>query len=510
MSVPAREYHERTKHTPASVRDGHRLDFSNQPRPTKQYVDLPTRPLADRIRPPQVPLLSAIATTGADGARSDPPDRETVTQLCYFAAGITRQVQRRGGVKHFRAAACTGALYHVDLYLVCGDLPGLPAGVYHFEPTTLSLDVLRQGDFRSVLAAATHYRGVADAPLSVVTTSTWWRNAWKYRDRTYRHAFWDSGTTLANLLATAHALDFRAEAVLGFADEPVAELLGVDTDREAPLEIVPVGSDDPVPGADRNHPPDVPPIDPETEPLSATEPEFPLIQDAYAASSLPDGETATAWRSPPVERVGRADPGDGERISLDPVGPDTMAKTPLDVTVRRRGSAREYDREPISFRKLSTVLDRGVRGTPLDVRAPDAPPLALGDAYLAVHAVDGLESGLYHYLPERGELERLASGDFRRETGHAALDQALAADAAAVLFVLADLDAVVDHLGDRGYRAAQFEASLTAGRCWLGAYAHRDLGATGLTFYDDVVTDLFAPRSADQTPMFCWTVGKPA
>lgn len=69
---------------------------------------------------------------------------------------------------------------------------------------------------------------------------------------------------------------------------------------------------------------------------------------------------------------------------------------------------------------------------------------------------------------------------------------------------------MTDVLGDRGYRVAQLEAALTAGRLYLTTYAHRDLGGTGLTFFDDMVTDFFAPRAAEQTPMFLYTLGRPA
>ncbi|RKD93576.1 SagB/ThcOx family dehydrogenase [Halopiger aswanensis] len=523
MPTDALEYHERTKHSPRSVREGASgLNFDNKPRPYKAYIDLPTKPLADRIRPPQQPALSAIAESTPDG---DPvrekPTLETVTALCYYAAGITKAIERRGRTHLFRAAATTGALYHVDLYVVCGDLEdrgddatrvesGLAAGVYHFDPRTLSLDVLREGDYRGVLAAATEHDAVADAPLSIVATSTWWRNAWKYEERTFRHAFWDSGTTLANLLAVAHALDYRAEVVTGFADEPVADLLGVDPEREAPLEIVPIGSGSSA-GDPSDETPDLEPIDPDTEPLSPTEREFALIHEAWRAGTLEDGASAERWRSVRSDGpIGRRDPGNGERIALEPVDSETASSRPLHRTIRRRGSCREYARESISFRKLSTVLDRAVRGVPMDVRPADAPPLSFVDPYLLVTAVDGLEPGTYHYHPAAGELERLRSGEFRREASHLALDQRLGGDAAVCLYFLTDLEAITDAIGDRGYRVAQLEASLTAGRLYLATYAHRDLGGTGLTFYDDVVTDFFAPRAAGQTPLFLYTMGHPA
>ncbi|NUB89940.1 SagB/ThcOx family dehydrogenase [Haloterrigena sp. SYSU A121-1] len=532
MPTGALEYHERTKHSPRSVREGSTgLNFDNKPRPYKAYVDLPSIPLAERIRPPQQPALSAIAepTPDGDSRRGRDPDRETVTTLCYYAAGITKAIELRNRTKLFRAAATTGALYHVDLYVVCGDLEGpgdgssgdldldLEAGVYHFDPSTCSLDVLREGDHRRVLAAASEYDAVAEAPLSIVATSTWWRNAWKYEARTVRHAFWDSGTTLANLLAVAHALDYRAEVVAGFADRPVADLLGVDPEREAPLEIVPIGADAPVPSSAAA---DIDPIDPATEPLSPNEREFPLIHEAWQAGTLEDGAAAASWRArgPTGNRtIGTRDPGDGERVPLEPVDPETASSRPLHRTIRRRGSCREYEREPISFRQLSTVLDRAVRGVPMDVRGGGErsetgadPPLSFVDPYLIVNGVDGLESGSYHYRPDAGELERLQSGAFRREASHLALDQRLGGEAAVCVYFLTDLDELVDALGDRGYRAAQLEAALTAGRLYLGTYAHRTLGGTGLTFYDDVVTDFFAPRAAGQTPMFLYTIGRPA
>ncbi|WP_226482031.1 SagB/ThcOx family dehydrogenase [Natrinema amylolyticum] len=541
MPTGAIDYHERTKHSPKSVREGgHGLDFDNKPRPYKEYTDLPARPLAERIRPPRQPALSAIAESTPDGdsRRARRPDLETVTTLCYYTAGITKEIDRRGRSLLFRAAATTGALYHVDLYVVCGDLEGgtdersgssaasdLAAGVYHFDPRTLSLDVLREGGYRGVLASASGDAGVADAPLSIVATSTWWRNAWKYGDRTFRHAFWDSGTHLANLLAVAHALDYRAEVVTGFADRPVADLLGVEPEREAPLEIVPIGAGDTVPESGSD-PADFESIDPETEPLSPNERQFPLIYEAWRAGTLESGAAADSWRAGrPSGTIGTREPGDGERIALEPVDAETASSRPLHRTIRRRGSCREYERESVSFRKLSTVLDRAVRGVPMDVRresaetraggeraerSEDDPSLSFVDPYLIVNGVEGLESGTYHYHPAAGDLERLRTGEYRSEAGHLALDQRLAADAAVCVYFLTDLAELVDAFGDRGYRAAQLEASLTAGRLYLGTYAHRALGGTGLTFYDDVVADFFAPRAGGQTPLFLYTLGRPA
>jgi SagB-type dehydrogenase family enzyme len=510
--VPAIDYHERTKHTPQRVRGGSGLDFDNKPRPYKAYEDLPRVPLDDAIPEPSMPALRAVATPPANDAPD--VDREALAGLCYYAAGITKTIRRRGRDHHFRAAACTGALYHVDLYPVCGDLGDLDAGVYHYDPRTDSLELLREGDYRGVLADASRDRSVERAPVTFVATSTWWRNAWKYGARTYRHAFWDSGTVLANLLATARALDLPAGAVLGFADEPVATLLGVDPEWEAPLELVPVGARSPAPET-----PDattVGPIDPPTEPLDSDPEEHPLIYRAWRESALPDGPTAETWREGGERPVDGRGPGGGERVELDPVGPETASNRPLPSTVRRRGSCREYERDTLSFRKVSTVLDRATRGVPIDARERgadgdgDAAALQFVDCYCVVNGVDGVERGAYQYHPDAGELELLHAGEYRREAGRLALGQQLGADAAVCVYFVADLEAVTGALGDRGYRAAQLEAALTAGRLYLATYAHRDLGGTGLTFFDDAVTEFFEPRATGQTPMFLYTLGRPA
>lgn len=504
MPVSADEYHERTKHTPASVRGGTGLDFDNKPIPYKIYEDLSTVSLPEEVSLPSASALSVLLE-GGDASPKIRLDLDTLASLCYFANGITKTLEMGGHEHPFRAAACTGALYHIDLYPVCGDLPGLEAGVYHFDPRSMALDVLREGDHRGVLAEATGgEEHVASAPLSFVLTSTWWRNAWKYGARTYRHAFWDSGTILANLLAAANSFELPASVVTGFADQPVAELLGVDPDHEVPLELVPIGT-----GVSFSEPPPVQTIDPDTRPLSSHEIEYDLIQSAYASSSFDDGAAARQWRlDRPEGPLGTRKRGQGETIELEGSDQAVLPQTSLERTIRRRGSCREYTREPIDVSTASTLLDRSVEPVPLDVSVDDG--LTFNDVYLLATGVDGIPTGTYQYHPDAGILETLGRGDIRGDAGHLALGQRLGADAGLSVYFLADLEAVTDRLGDRGYRAAQLEAAMIAGRLYLAAYAHDDLGATGLTFYDDLVTEFLSPRAAGQTPMFLWTMGRPA
>ena len=118
-------------------------------------------------------------------------------------------------------------------------MPDLPAGVYHFSPGDFALRRLRAGDFRGALAVAAADDRIAAGPATVIATAIYWRNTWKYQARGYRHLFWDSGSLLANLLASATALDVAARLVTGFVEREVNGLLGVDAEKEGALVLAP-------------------------------------------------------------------------------------------------------------------------------------------------------------------------------------------------------------------------------------------------------------------------------
>ena len=101
--------------------------------------------------------------------------------LLFFSAGVTRRARMVGGRPIFlRAAASAGALYPTEVYVVCGDLPGLPAGVYHFNPVEFALRRLRAGDHRPFLAGAAADGGIGGAPVTLVLSGIPWRTTWKY------------------------------------------------------------------------------------------------------------------------------------------------------------------------------------------------------------------------------------------------------------------------------------------------------------------------------------------
>ena len=197
-------------------------------------------------------------------------------------------------------------------------------------------------------------------------------------------------------------------------------------------------------------------------------------------------------------------PDAGPRLPLDSEGHAGTPCADLATTILGRGSARRFSREPISYRSLSAILDSAVGTAQADFLGPGEEGL-LG-AYLIVNAVDGVPPGAYHLSREDRTLELLVGGDFREEAGNLCFEQALGADASAVVFLMVDLERLVGRFGNRGYRAAQMEAGVLGGRIYLAA-GSLGLGATGLTFYDDDVTGFFSPHGAGKSTMFVVSLG---
>jgi SagB-type dehydrogenase family enzyme len=494
MADTARHFHAATTHTPHSVRSsGHGLDWDNKPFPFKVYIEAPSIALPREIDALSTPTL--LAVSGAGGAPAARLTLGDLTALLYYTAGVTKKRSYPGGGEVlFRAAASTGALYQTEVYVVAGDVDGLAAGLYHFSPGDFVLRRLREGDVRSAVAEAAAADTLARRACTLVLTAIYWRNTWKYQARGYRHLFWDSGTMLANALAVASALGLAPRLVTGFVDADVNHLLGLDVTYEAALELLAVGPE----GAVAPPSGSLEPIAHPSMPLSREQVDYPLLREALTASSLSSADAVRAWRATPGPAASEA-PRDLVSLPL----PEPMGGRTLGETIQRRGSTRTFAHDALTLDEFGAALWAASRPIPHDV------PGGLVDLYLVINAVEGLAPGAYRYARSAHGLEALAVGDFRRQSAFLTLEQPLGGDAAAVIYFLAPLDAVLAAYGDRGYRLVNLEAGLAGGRAYLAAYA-RGFGASGLTFYDAEVVRFFSPRAAGADAIFVTALGRSA
>src|SRR5207249_2171160 len=118
----------------------------NAPRKFKNYLGTTLSPLP-------APATTGVVAHEAIRRSHERPaggklDLEALASLLFFSAGVHAVKRRSWGDQEVRTYAAAGALYPDELYVVTGDLVGLPAGVHHYHPLEHALTPLRTGDVR--------------------------------------------------------------------------------------------------------------------------------------------------------------------------------------------------------------------------------------------------------------------------------------------------------------------------------------------------------------------------
>jgi SagB-type dehydrogenase family enzyme len=382
--------------------------------------------------PRELPSTEASAVEVLAGAAAVPErelDLVQLSRLLHLAAGVVRTTTRPYAVWLFRAAGSAGARFPIELYVSVPETTTLPAGVHWYDPS----------DHALVRIAPPPSGGA----VTVVSTGVPWRTGWRYRERGFRHVYWDSGTMLSQLLAAAVSAGIESRIYTRFPDEQVSALVGADGVHEWPVAVVALGG--------------VPPaLEPSgaaaTGEVDADPLEFPLVTEAQRAGDRDDlGEP---WQ-----------PGAPVEVPLSEA-------LPVETAVLTRSSQRRMNASRgLPGDVLRTAFAAATRGIDVPHR-------------VVVNDVDGFEPGVYRWP----ELAR--GGNFREELYRVALDQGLPRDAAFVVIGTAD----VSKLDDREYREAQLAAGLVEGRLHLLAYA-LGASASGMTFLDTEVPGLLGEQA---------------
>jgi SagB-type dehydrogenase family enzyme len=165
---------------------------------------------------------------------------QEVSQLLWAAYGISDTVSWNGFGLH--TAPSAGALYPLELYLVAGNVSGIPAGIYKYHPKRHYLILIKSGDYRSELCdAALKQDMVKSAPAVIVYSAVFSRNTDKYGNRgRERYVCMDLGHSGENIYLQATAMGIGTCAIGAFTDKDVSKVIGMP-DEEEPLYIMPLG-----------------------------------------------------------------------------------------------------------------------------------------------------------------------------------------------------------------------------------------------------------------------------
>jgi SagB-type dehydrogenase family enzyme len=197
--------------------------------------------------------------------------------------------------------------------------------------------------------------------------------------------------------------------------------------------------------------------------------------------------------------------------------------TPPDATLWRmlegRFSCRRYARRAVSLDQLALLLLAGygvlgrTRFGPLEFLERPVPsggglyPLEL---YPLVRNVDGLDAGVYHYVPVTHGLEQVRDVLVPRALQeYLFMGQPLTTDAAVVIVIAAAVDRLLRKYGDRGYRYILFEAGHVAQNLNLAAGA-LGLGSCNLGgFFDLELGGLLELDAEAEVPVYAVALGVP-
>ncbi len=181
----------------------------------------------------------------------------------------------------------------------------------------------------------------------------------------------------------------------------------------------------------------------------------------------------------------------------------------------RRRSVREYGPPPLDLEELGGLLwaAAGVTARQMGFAfrtAPSAGGLFPIEHYVVANSVTGLEPGVYHYAVLDEALEQLRGGDHRLAVAHAALDQAIAAEADAVFVWTAVLERSRWKYGQRFARYIFLDAGHIAENVALAAVA-LGLGSCQIAaFFDDEAAALLGVDEDEEPVVYMTTVGRPA
>ncbi len=505
----AQHYHDRTKYDPKTLaQQAQPLNYARQPVPFKTYqvgLEIDLKPYLD---------------IDASNPSQELQDWMRLSRLLINAYGLTAKFPTiTGEMFYLRAAPSAGGLYPAEVYLVSRGTKLLPAGLYNYQARTHSLwRYWEDHTWGNLQRACFWHPALESTQIALIVTGVFYRSAWRYRDRAYRRICLDIGHLLGNIELASALTDYRPHLIASFADETMAQLLYLDGDEEGVLAVLPLAD---LLSVEQNLA--------TTQAIFATPAQTAygsvsdgqLLQYFHQATSLAATTDAPKWpsRHPPeanddtpledkynfpfcLRVPAQTSPLDwGEDLS------------PLETTILKRRSTRQYSGAPISFEALKQLLDftyhpQHYRSQGLD-GDPDYCNLDLVQTFLAVSGVDGLEAGCYYYAPRSQELRQVRFKQFRQELHYLCLGQELGRDAAAVLFHTADLRAATQVYGDRVYRYLHMDAGHLGQRLNLAAI-HLGLGVSGIGgFYDDQVNEVLGIPT-DEAVIYITTLGQPA
>ena len=505
-------YHEQTKHHPNRyARSPGFMDWENQPIPYRLFEGAPQY---------QLPLLNKdrgfpySVLYDCSGGSPDTLSIESVASMLELSMGLSAWKKFGSTEWALRMNPSSGNLHPTETYLLLPTFSQKKACITHYNPYRHTLEERAILD-RSQAEWLNNLGG-----FGVILSSIPWREAWKYGERAFRYCQHDLGHALGALRYACNLNGWKMTLIPQIPQKALDRFLGFDKDKWGA-------------GASE-HGDCLCWIDDEQHDCKEISEWFIAQKDIeYKHSPNRLSIEYVDWEF--IDKVQKAgNTGATEFIkatqSSSSVHHQVTSLLTAEAIIRKRRSAQNFNAQTsrTDLASFTHMLERTLpeKGCPFDVYPYSA------QVHLAVfvHAVEGLEPGLYMWIRNSNHFESLKKlthsdfdwyqieqdlplyllqkGDFRNKAQSISCTQAIAGDSAYALGMLAHFDSVLMKEPSM-YPRLFWETGLVGQVLYLEAEAH-DLRATGIgCFFDDEMHKILGLKDSEWQSLYHFTVGKP-
>src|SRR5574341_70936 len=517
------KYHERTKHHPHRyARSAGYLDWEGEPDPFRRYEGAP---LVELPLLRHDPVVSYAAMLDKKGIAVMPFSLHSIAAFLELSMGLSAWKSHQGNSWSLRMNPSSGNLHPIEAYVILPSLTddGLTGGVFHYTPLLHALEQRAEFDALFWAKIKEHFHG---GGFVAGLSSIHWRESWKYGERAFRYSHLDLGHAIAAMSFSAAFLGWRVTYLNALADRDVETVLGFtrtawkkfEQEEPGPLLFVHRADEKSFP---RGLPDDIVrsfdslPYQGEPNLLSRRHRDWSLIDEVSSVTVKP------------------ATPEETYRYADHPSFIESGLQVKAADVIRKRRSAQAYDGSTSMAREdFFSMLDGTIprnRCPPFDAELASASVHLL----LFVHRVTGLGPGLYFFIREKDDLEKLKEkchpgflwirvheapdtlplyllepGDFQSKAVSASCDQDIAGDGAFAAAMIARFDEVIRQRPYL-YRHLHWEAGMIGQALYLAAEAHGMRGTGMGCFFDDVVHVILGFSDTVYQDVYHFSVGKP-
>jgi SagB-type dehydrogenase family enzyme len=160
--------------------------------------------------------------------KDEPLSLSEVSQILWAAQGVSDSASGK------RTAPSARAMYFLDVYLVSGNVEGLPPGLYRYRPQGHQLERIMEGDAKNKLLEAAGQASIKSAAAALVITGQSDRSTnpnWMYLE---------AGHAAQNVYLQGVSLGIGTVVTAGFKPDEVKKALSLP-ENQTVIYIMPLG-----------------------------------------------------------------------------------------------------------------------------------------------------------------------------------------------------------------------------------------------------------------------------